>query len=374
MAAIEYRMFFNDESATRTDLDRVEEIVVEQQVDMAWQARIKLPIEVNEKGVWDSEGDPLLAPTARMRVEIKVGKRPWVALIDGQIVAPSSQMSGQPGESTITVAVNDDSTLLNQKDVDEQFEKKSDQAIAELLFKTAGEHIASIEIDHTPLPPNEPSTSAVQRGTAMHLLRELARRQGMHAYVLPGNEPGRSVGCLKAFTRKLGDLPQLVLLGADRNLQTLDVNNSAQRPTTVRACTLRLSDKKVLCATSSAGDINLLGQEAALEKKPVAQQILGPESDYAGDPKRAVAAVAQRSSYAFEARGRVLTGCYSAALLPYQLVNVIGADGQKSGDYEIHQVTHLLTRSTYTQSFVLKRNARSGGTGAGPVGPLGVIV
>ena len=373
MPDIAYRMFFNDECATREELDRVEEIVVEQEVDMAWEARITLPIGADEQGIWDIEDDPLVAPFARIRVEIKVGDRPWVALIDGPIVAQDSRMSPQPGESTIIAVVNDDSALLNQQEVTVLFEEKSDKAIAEELFATEGEHIASTEVDETPPPPNDGSASAVQRGTAMHLLRTLARRQGMHAYVLPGEEPGQSVGCLKTFGRTSGDLPPMILLGADRNLEAFDVTNLGQRPTIVHASTLRLSDKEVLSATSSFGDVELLGAEEAFEQEPTAERILGPDSDASRDPERVVAAVAQRSSYAFEARGNVLAETYEAALLPYQVVTVTGVNGRQSGDYEIHQVTHTLTRSTYSQSFLFRRNARSGGSGAGAGGPLGAI-
>jgi len=75
-----------------------------------------------------------------------------------------------------------------------------------------------------------------------------------------------------------------------------------------------------------------------------------------------VEAEAERASYAFEATGSVLAGCYSAVLRPYGVVSVRAVNDRSSGDYMIKAVTHSLTRSNYAQSFTLMRNARSDGS------------
>lgn len=72
MADIEYRIFFNNKPATREQLDRVEEIIVEQEVDMAWEARVKIPICVDDKGNWEGQDEDFLASFSRVRLEIKL--------------------------------------------------------------------------------------------------------------------------------------------------------------------------------------------------------------------------------------------------------------------------------------------------------------
>jgi hypothetical protein len=49
---IRYRLFFNDEPASREELDRVERITVEQEIDMAWEAQLEVPICLDANGRW----------------------------------------------------------------------------------------------------------------------------------------------------------------------------------------------------------------------------------------------------------------------------------------------------------------------------------
>ena len=52
-------------------------------------------------------------------------------------------------------------------------------------------------------------------------------------------------------------------------------------------------------------------------------------------------------------------------IAPYKVVTVRGVNARLSGAYVIKKVTHRLTRSIYTQSFSLLRNARSEGSSGG---------
>jgi phage protein D len=209
----------------------------------------------------------------------------------------------------------------------------------------------------------------------MQLLRSLARRQGMHAYVLPGEEPGKSIGCFKSFPTKTDGLPPLILLGAERNVAEFNPTNNAQHPAKVTASILNIFDKKITQGTSDFGKLDLLGEETTFaEKDNTATQILSPGYSDAVDLDQAVTAEALRSSYSTEATGSLLNETYSAILTPYQVVSVCGANQRHSGDYLIRKVTHSLTRSFYSQSFTLQRNARSSGSSAGLANLAGSII
>ena len=43
MPATSYRLYFDGDPATRGQLDGVEEITVEQEIDLAWEARLPKP-------------------------------------------------------------------------------------------------------------------------------------------------------------------------------------------------------------------------------------------------------------------------------------------------------------------------------------------
>ena len=59
---------------------------MEQEVDKAWEARIEIPICVDENGNWTGEDEDFMRSFSRGRVEIKIGDDPFVPLVDGPIV------------------------------------------------------------------------------------------------------------------------------------------------------------------------------------------------------------------------------------------------------------------------------------------------
>jgi hypothetical protein len=362
---INYRLFFNNNPAKREQLNRVEEITVEQEIDMAWEARMQIPIATDDKGNWTGENEDFLAEFTQVRVEIQIGDSAFIPLIDGPIVESGDRMNSEPGQSMKTVVIQDDSIRLNRDDRIFRFENLLDHEIASQLFGEI-QQIATTEIENTPAPSSSLPPVVVQRGTAMQLLRSLARRQGMHAYVLPGEEPGQSIGCFKSFPTKTDGLPPLIVLGAERNVAEFNPTNNAQRPAKITAATLNIFDKTITQRTSDLGRFDLLGEETTFaEEGNIATQILFPRYGDTVDLDQAVTAEALRSSYSTEATGTVLNDSYSAVLTPYRVVSIGGVNQRRSGDYLIRKVTHSLTRSSYSQSFTLQRNARSAGSSAG---------
>ena len=78
-----YRLFFNNIIATREQLDLVDEITVEQEIDMAWEAQIKILIATDDRGNWSAEDEEFLTEFTQVRVEIQLRNGAFVPLIDG---------------------------------------------------------------------------------------------------------------------------------------------------------------------------------------------------------------------------------------------------------------------------------------------------
>ena len=95
---IRYRLFFNDEPAGREELDRVERITVEQEIDMAWEAQLEVPICLDANGRWGNANESILKTARRVRVEVSVGGNAFVPLIDGPVIDTRNKMSYQPAE------------------------------------------------------------------------------------------------------------------------------------------------------------------------------------------------------------------------------------------------------------------------------------
>ncbi len=366
---VRYRLFFNNEPATREQLDRIDTITVEQEVDLAWEARLEIPIWLDLWGTWPREELAFVKPFSRVRVEISIGGNPFVPLIDGTVVMPNMQMSFAPGQSSLTVTVQDDSVLLNRQEQRFSFDGQSAEAIAKELYGNFKKIIAKmdIEAEGSASGSNE-QPDFRQNGTAMQVLRCLAQRQGKHAYLLPGANPGESIGVFRAFpstsdiTPHARELPPLILLGQEANLQNFNVRQDATRPSRFSASSLRASDREPIDSRERFDErTSLLGEKSALpEGEEPGLHLLRASACMAhGDLDRTVGAQAERSSYAFTATGEVLGGCYPGVLQPYRLVTVQAGGTPYSGTYVITQVTHTLSRSIYSQSFALTGNAES---------------
>jgi len=359
MPGIEYRMFFNNNPATREQLDSVEEFTVDQEVDMAWEARLKIPISVNEQGNWTGEDENFMRPFTRVRVEIKIGEEPFIPLFDGPVIGFDSQMNSEPGQSTLTLIAHDDSFYLNRVEQVVAFENRLDHEVAAQIFNDFSHLITSTDIDNTPSSGSALPPFVVQRGTAMDILRFIARRQGMHAYILPGENPGNSIGCFNPFSTVPNGLSPLILLGAQRNIDSLHVRYCACKPSDANASTLRITDKQVVSETSRISEAELMGDETGEDSSQAAIQLLPPQQGESVDLRQAVFAKVAASSYAYEVTGSILGNTYTTALRPYKVITVRAGNTPISGDYLITKTTHTITRSGYSQSFSLKRNARS---------------
>jgi len=360
MGQIRYRIYVDDGPTTREQLDEVEDVSVEQAIDTSWTARLRIPISTDEKGQWGGTSQKFQSPFARVRVELDPGDGKFVPLIDGPIVGADRDMSSEPGESFHTVLVYDDSVFLNRNERQFKFENKLDHEIASSIYRAA-EHIGSTDVDrNTPPPAGGLPPVEFQRGTELQVLRRLAGRQGMYAYVLPGKAPGESIGVFKPLPEEPDGLPDLVLLGPDRNVAAFAAREDSQSPATVEAQALSITDKAVRRASASFRDVKLLGTKPAAESLgKAARRLLPPGKDGSVDPKTAVTAAAKALANAFTANGSVLGETYGAVLAPYRVVTVKGVDERQSGTYVIKSVTHKMTRSVYEQSFALMRNASS---------------
>lgn len=373
MAEAEFKVFYNNESASREQLDRIEQITVEQEMDMAWEARLEILIGLDLHGKWNEEDAEVVKPFARVRVEINNDGKSFIPLIDGPVVEQDIDMGSQPGESKIILIVRDDSVYLNRDEVHDRFDDLNDDKIVAGLFEKCAE-ISGFEVESTPSAQTNLPYSQVQLETPMQIMRRLARRHGKHVYVLPGDEPGKSVGYFKSFPTRPDRLPGLIFIGAERNAESFEVRENAERPSSVTAATIDVTDKSIITASASFEDRELLGDKAALASggEP-GKQVLSPwqvGSDYLD---AAVAAEANRSGYAYEGSGKTIFGCYRGVLQPYRLVMVKAGKNKRSGDYQITKVTHTLTRSTYEQTFNCRRDAESSLSGDGLADPGGSV-
>jgi hypothetical protein len=349
-----FRIWFGDRGATEEELERIEEIEVTQEMDAIWEARMRIGMCLDERGSWRHRSDQLAAPLSRVRVELDPGTGTFVPLIDGPVASSETAMDSQPGRSTTTLVVRDDSVFLNREEAVEPFENRRDSDLADEMFRHATQ-IKDTRIE--PTTATHPATT--RRGTEMQFLRELARANNRHAYVLPGEKPGESIGCFLPDPEDPADLPKLVLLGDGRNLTNATIEEDSEGPERTRGRTLRLGDMSEVSFETSATDLGLMRDLPAVPEDLTPLRLLSPGDNEREDPEPAVTSRARAAGYAFKLASQVVPGCYSAVLTPYQKVAVEAGATPYSGEYLITKVVHRITLSVYTQELEAKSDSRT---------------
>ncbi|HOM11718.1 MAG TPA: hypothetical protein PLB41_00190 [Rubrivivax sp.] len=347
MSTPRFRVWFGDAEASEDDLARIEEIEVTQEIDKFWEARIRTTMCLDAQGHWQHRSDTVAAAFTRMRVELDAGNGTFVPLIDGPVTSFDSRMDSQPGRSTATFVVRDDSVFLNRDEGTEVFRDKTDSQVADELLRSVD------AIDDTRIEATS-ATHAIssRRGTKLRCLSELARANERRVFVLPGPEPGKSIGCFLSDPRQAeGDLPALTLIGDARNLGDATIEEDSESPERTSAQRLRIADGALASFQTSAADLGVGGDRPALPADLTPLRLLPPADATREDPQAAASGRARQSGYAYKLSSRLIPGCYAAALQPHRRVRIECGDTPYSGDWLLAKVVHRITPSIYTQSF-----------------------
>jgi len=352
MAEMRFRVWFGNRAISEEELALIEDIEVTQEMDAFWEARLRMVLCLDEEGTWKHRPDEVVEPFSRVRVEIDIGDGSFAPLIDGPLASVDSTLDSQPGRSTATLVVRDDSAFLNRdEEVEPPFEKRRDSDLADELFRRFS------QIRDTRIDPTSGTHTTMRRGTVLQFLRERGRVSDRHAYVLPGDGPGASIGCFLADPTGAPDLPKLVLAGDGRSLADAQITEDPDSAERTRANMLRASDQSVVSFETSAADLGLMRDLAALPADLTPRRLLSPADNTREDPEAAVTAQARRAGYAFRLSSRVVPGCYSAVLSPYRKVRVDAGATPHSGEYLITKVVHRITPSLYSQQFEAKSDS-----------------
>jgi hypothetical protein len=362
-----FRVFFGDRAASEDELRRIEEIEVTQEMDALWEAQLRMVLCLDANGAWLHWPGDSAQPFSRVRIELDIGQGRFAPLIDGPLASVDAALDSQPGRSTATMVVRDDSAFLNRdEEVEAPFEHRSDSEIAREIFGRFAQ-IADTRIDGTEATPE----TTTRRGTALQFLRELARANDRHAYVLPGDTPGRSIGCFLPDPEGPDALPPLVLIGDGRNLANASVMQDPDGGERTQAQVLRVDDQGVTTFETSAADLGLMRALPALPADLTPRRLLNPADNTREDPAAAATAQARRHGYVYQLSSHVIPGCYGGVLAPYQKVRVDAGATPYSGDYLLTKVIHRITPSLYTQQFEAKADSASEVSGAAVAEALG---
>lgn len=361
-------MFLDNAAATPEQMGLFRTIRVDQAIGMATEAELEMELLLDDTGTWVDFAQAFTEPFSRIRIEVRIDEGDFVPLIDGPMIAQRMEMSASPDDSKLTLVVQDDSVKLNQIETVTVFDEMTASDIATQLFSEAG---LEPQVGDTPPAGGTLERAIVQRGTAMQLLRELARRHGMVLQVKPGSVAGKSIGVLEPLALEVDDLPELIVVGEQRNLDRVTIDFDGLRPFAALVSTVDAADLSVLRSESEASSQTTLGDEAAHDLVEPASVFMARTRETEADLDAAVTAAVDVASWAYSAAGETDASAYPGVMQPYATVSLVGV-GPMSGRYLVAQVTHMIDDVSYRQAFTLRRNARAAVGGASAV-PGGVF-
>ena len=355
-----FKVIYGTTPATAKQLDAIEEIIVDQEIGKAWEARIKIAVCISEDGVWEGETDAAYVAGARVRIETQIGDGDFVPLIDGEIQRHEPDYNAVPGSSVRTLVVHDDTQKLHKEAGSDSYPGKTDSEIVKSIFDKAALGNPPV-ID--PITSARPDTNAVinRQGTLMEMLRSIAARyQNYHAYVLPGPTAGTSIGCFKKLPENPDSgLLAMFLTGSDQNISGFNIQENAARATKVVGSHLSMSDKKVTTVTAGPADTKPpTGESSTSDASAVFRTRRLPPGigDHTGLQEAATGA-ANESAFTLRGEGSVIPTCYGAVLSPYKMVFASVSNSRYSTNYVIYKVVHTIGISEYTQQFTVIGNA-----------------
>lgn len=311
---------------------------------------------------------PLLAedvvkPGSRVVISIILGATPAV-LMDGIIT--HHQLRGVGGQRTplLTVTGEDLTVLMAQEERQELHQTLGLWERATAILKSYA-HLGIIPDVQRPkgdLRPAPDDQAPGQTDTDYDYLSDLAAASGFQFYLKPGPTPRIS----KAYwgPPDPGAVPQGILSvgqGPDRNVEDFEIEWDAQAPATARGAIL---DERTGAYTpfevrrSSEGA--LAKQASFLGSLTRTLNLNLPRMAEAQATARAQAVVDQAARKALQAHGSLDAMRYGGVLEARMPVDVQGAGLTHDGRWMVTEVTHVIRRGAYHQSFKLARE----GTGA----------
>jgi hypothetical protein len=268
-------------------------------------------------------------------------------------------MTGDPGQSSITVRVQDDTDELERDRAPRTF--GAERTLPEVVRELIGDrtHLEEAHIDEPEETPEErhaPNELTMGGGTSVYdYLRGLADDNGKYIYVLPGARGGRSQLHFRRLPEPSGDrAPELILAGPERNIESLDFSTSSNRPGRAVSRSINIRERTVETRTVTLSNRTGAGSEVGADEE--IEVHLTPRQIAAVGPDQAAAATLERLGYVIRGDGAVEGRCYAGVLQPYSYVDVRGVNQRLSGTCLIYSVTHRLSRAGYRQDFTLWRN------------------
>ena len=336
------------------------------------RSAFKMVFNVGRSGIFEIDypllKSPLLRPCSRVVLVAKFNLIPRV-LMDGIITEQHLSPGKNPGEGTLTVMGDDVSIMMDMEEKTREHPAQDETVIINKLILGYPEYQIIPKVSPPPVidPPIPVERTPVQQCSDYQMLVKMAKRYGYVFYVIPGPAPFFNIAYWGPPKRL--DLPQKPLnfnMGVDSNVDDVTFDYDGMAATSV---TGTVQDRQ----TNSVMPVqNILTTRPPLSAQPalLAQKCIKKKRFRAESGQSYVQAMASAqgttdaSTDVVGGRGQLDSLRYGGILQARSLVSLRGAGLSYDGIYYVKSVTHNISKGSYKQSFVIKRE------GLGSISPV----
>lgn len=322
--------------------------------------RLRYPVSIGG-GDFPVLADGRLTAGSVLSVTTAAAAGRGVCLVKGPVYAQQIQLRHGGADSFVHVQGADTSVTMDREDKAALWPDVTDgDAVSNIL----GLYGLTADVETTPAGHFENKHALVQRETDLRFVRRLARRNGCLFWLTCDAE-----GAETAHFRRpqLDGEPSAELVinlsGGDAasNLEALEINWDAERPTSATAAGLDMNTKSEIDGAVAASPLAPLGETALSSIATGTRSLhLAAPADDAGDLRARGEGALIDAGFFVRASCRTTRRALGGVVRAHTVVNVRGAGGRHSGKYYCAGVRHFIDADAHRMEVELLRNAWGG--------------
>jgi phage protein D len=355
-----YQILLGGAPAGADFLASLASLEVEENLEMPSAFQMRLPVGRDDSGNLTEVGDSRFAPFSNVAVVVTPDGQTPQCIFDGYVLSHKVHLEPGANGSTVEVWGEDASWLMNLEQKVKEWTDVTDAAVAATIFGDYDIAPGSANFDDDSPAHVEAKHTLMQRATDIQFLRMLARRNGKLCWVACTALPGVRTGYFVKPAVDGAETATLSLQGENGNVDALDFEWEANRPSVVVAHQ-KLFDSAdengVGGETTDSGLPPLADRDLAAFAGRTMSVVLTTTVDDAGELTSRAQSLLREAGWFVRCRGQAELARVNAVLRPGTVVRVNGAGTLHSGKYFVWSVRHSISLTSHRMSFRLVRNA-----------------
>lgn len=332
-----------------------------------------LRVPVNRTSASDLQyvGDGTFEPYTGITMTATPSGQGAQCVFDGYVLSWQLHLDRTTSSSTLDVAAQDASWLMNIDDTAKEWPGLTDGQVANAIFESYGFTAADANTDNDSPPHDPDGHSLFQRATDLQFLKGLARRAGKICRVACTDTPGQRTGYFIRPSVDAQPSATISLVDPDKwTVDTLDFDWDVMRPSQVDASQVDLtqaSEDGTKTDTGSSGLTTQAARDLPTYTGRPSTLLLTTPGDVAELPQR-TGAVLTESGFFTRCTGEADADRLGAVLRAGDVVTIEGAGAIHSGNWLVWTVRHRFALNSFKMQFTLVRN----GVGLAPAAAGGL--